>query len=359
MLLYAGIDEAGYGPMLGPLCTAMCVLALEPRANHPLPADGSPPDVWAMLAPDVVRTPKEARASGGVAIDDSKRLKGSNALKTRHPLHHLERGLFAMARTLWGPEQPVPETDRELCARLGTPLPTAPMPESKLTTEPSAAPHEASVDVLGDVQLPLSGTLAEHRLLGARIGSACTRAGLRVLDLTCIRTEPGAFNELLVRRGSKAGASWEAVRRLIARLWASHAVRDAEQIVPRLVLDRQGARRSYADLLRASARGIERVQTIAQTDAKSVYQLEGSGRRLRVIVQSEAETEHFPVALASMAAKYTRELAMERFNRAWSGRLPELKPTAGYVQDARRWLDEVRSAGVAQEAELHALIRKA
>jgi hypothetical protein len=41
-----------------------------------------------------------------------------------------------------------------------------------------------------------------------------------------------------------------------------------------------------------------------------------------------------------MAAKFVRELAMIRFNAYWGDRIPELKPTAGYVQDARRWLSD-------------------
>ena len=43
-----------------------------------------------------------------------------------------------------------------------------------------------------------------------------------------------------------------------------------------------------------------------------------------------------------MAAKLVRELAMMRFNTYWCTRIPELKPTAGYVQDARRWLGDTR-----------------
>jgi hypothetical protein len=62
---------------------------------------------------------------------------------------------------------------------------------------------------------------------------------------------------------------------------------------------------------------------------------------MRVIFEVEAEERHFPVALASMTAKLVRELAMLRFNRYWSGRMAELKPTAGYRNDAWRFLDDI------------------
>ena len=50
-------------------------------------------------------------------------------------------------------------------------------------------------------------------------------------------------------------------------------------------------------------------------------------------------------------------LMMMRFNRYWQARVPELKPTAGYVQDARRWLRDVGS--LATPAERTMMIRRA
>ena len=49
-----------------------------------------------------------------------------------------------------------------------------------------------------------------------------------------------------------------------------------------------------------------------------------------------------PTALASMTAKYLRELAMRPFNAFWRRHIPGLKPTAGYPADARRFLDDIR-----------------
>ena len=42
-----------------------------------------------------------------------------------------------------------------------------------------------------------------------------------------------------------------------------------------------------------------------------------------------------------MTAKLVRELHMARLNRFFRARMPELKPTAGYVQDGRRFVQEV------------------
>jgi hypothetical protein len=58
-----------------------------------------------------------------------------------------------------------------------------------------------------------------------------------------------------------------------------------------------------------------------------------------------------------MVAKLTRELAMHRFNRYWCARCPELKPTAGYNTDARRWLHDMRD--VLNTSDRKAMVRLA
>jgi hypothetical protein len=53
---------------------------------------------------------------------------------------------------------------------------------------------------------------------------------------------------------------------------------------------------------------------------------------------------HLPTALASMTAKYLRELAMRPFNAFWQRQVPGLKATAGYSGDSQRFFDEIRDA---------------
>jgi hypothetical protein len=60
-----------------------------------------------------------------------------------------------------------------------------------------------------------------------------------------------------------------------------------------------------------------------------------------------------------MTAKYLRELRMARLNAFFAERLPGLAPTAGYVQDGRRFLAEIEpllaSAGVQRDALVRAV----
>jgi ribonuclease HII len=75
--------------------------------------------------------------------------------------------------------------------------------------------------------------------------------------------------------------------------------------------------------------------------ARSCYELPAARCRVEFHVGGEARP---PVALASMTAKYLRELAMIAFNEEWSRRVPGLAPTAGYPVDAARWRREAAAA---------------
>ena len=59
-------------------------------------------------------------------------------------------------------------------------------------------------------------------------------------------------------------------------------------------------------------------------------------------MDARADGRFLPVALASMLAKYVRELLMLRLNRYFRAQMPDLKPTAGYFTDGRRYLTEIK-----------------
>ena len=50
-----------------------------------------------------------------------------------------------------------------------------------------------------------------------------------------------------------------------------------------------------------------------------------------------------------MASKYLRELAMRALNDYWRGRVPGLRATAGYPQDAKRFRADIAET----QAKLH------
>ena len=65
-----------------------------------------------------------------------------------------------------------------------------------------------------------------------------------------------------------------------------------------------------------------------------------------------------PAALASMYAKYTRELSMDAFNQWWEQQIPGIKATAGYPQDAKRFLENIKESLEPLDIAMDTLWRK-
>ena len=70
-----------------------------------------------------------------------------------------------------------------------------------------------------------------------------------------------------------------------------------------------------------------------------------------------AEALAFEVALASMLAKYLRELFVEALNRWFVARVPHLTRTAGYYTDGLRFLGDLEREGALSSDERIRLVR--
>ncbi|PHQ78832.1 MAG: hypothetical protein COB69_09175 [Phycisphaera sp.] len=309
-LIYCGIDEAGYGPMLGPLCVGLTCFRVESWDGEHVP------DLWERLSAGVCRNLKELRADkrGKVAIADSKQLKLSNQLKTKHPLVHLERTALALLASV-GVETP---DDAHLFSALGAELPD----EAWYGGEPSA--------------LPVGNSPAEIGIAANVLGSALKAAKIQPEELATKIVSEERFNQIVRDTGTKSEATISAIGqhlRMIATRW-----KDSGEDV-RIVCDRLGARKSYGSMLQRELKGTKAIP-LYESPERSIYTLEGWAGDTKILFETEAENAHLPVAAASIYAKLTRELSMARFNRYFRTMLPELKPTAGYYTDARRWLQD-------------------
>jgi ribonuclease HII len=336
-LILAGIDEAGYGPTLGPMTVALSVWRIESWDQPEVT-----PNLWKLLAPAVSREPARGgagrNASAPVAIADSKKLKRPNDSKSVHPLAHLERGVLGV---LGASAHVEAASDDELLAHLAGHGWRVPWYDG----EP--------------VALPLAWDAAQRRITANLLRGAMNAAGVRLLEARCRLVWEDEFNRVVRETGSKGhvtlGAVGEHLRRIIESLDAITTADDAVQIA----CDRLGGRESYGEELTRHLPGWT-IESTSETQERSRYWLTRGGRRVGVCFQVEAEASYLPVAFSSMIAKYVRELAMGRFNRYWSAQARdlagiELKPTAGYATDARRWLDDGRE--VLSPTDRSALVR--
>ncbi len=297
-LLFSGIDEAGYGPMLGPLCVGCASITVE---------DWDPstraPDLWTLLSDHVARSRKDA--NGRFVYADSKALKGPNSSVRTHPLAHLERGVLAML----GTRGSIPETDTDLYALLGVQTEDAPW----FGGEP--------------ITLPVGNDLGLLKIDTAGLRGAMASKGVALGSIRVGAMGVGRFNALVREHGTKAATTSVMLVEHLTRVRSTPGVTHT-----RVAIDRQSGRTHYARLL---SRVWSSIETLEESPRASRY---GIGDELGIVLISKAEDAYFPVALASMSAKYVRELMMMRFNRYFASRDASLKPTAGYVQDARRWL---------------------
>jgi ribonuclease HII len=319
-LLYSGIDEAGYGPMLGPLCVGRASLRVE--GWEPIAEDGQAarvPDVWEVLSSVVAKTRKEAK--GRITVADSKKLKLASSSVRNHPLVHLERGVLTMLGTIGD----VPRTDLELFEMLGVRI-------------------EDQRWFGGDpIELPVGNEMDLLKIDSNGLRTAMHKSGVELDEIKVHAMGVGDFNEVVRAHGTKAATTAQ----LLLEHLRSVAGVDAEHT--RVVIDRQSGRTHYHKLL---SRVWDEIETLEESARASRYKTDDG---VGVLLVSKADDGYFPVSLASMAAKYVRELMMARFNRYWCAKVPELKPTAGYVQDARRWL--VDAEGVLMDGDRVGLVR--
>ncbi len=315
MFIYAGIDEAGYGPMFGPLLVARSVFAI-PK----LEAGSPPPALWQRLSKAVCRELSGRR--GRIAVADSKRLYTPAA-----GLEHLERGVLAFA-SLAGhrPADVAQLLDclDETCHRDLSHLPWyAPCPQR---------PWQP---------LPCACTSGEIAIARSMLASTCERIGIQVPQLGAAVVFEDRFNELVAATRSKAAASFTFVARHLDAIWRAYGEHQ-----PFVAVDRQSGRSQYRELLADSFPDAQ-IAILDESPLASTYRLTqpaGSrtpARSMTVTFEVEAESRHMPVALASMVSKYVRELLMARFQTWFAHHAPQVKPTAGYASDAQRFWREI------------------
>lgn len=296
---WVGIDEAGYGPNLGPLVLAAVVAET---------ADDRRPDLWGGPAPLMTRA---GGAKDRLWVDDSKRLYRGGA-----GLDRLEAASLAVLAAA-GLVASWPIGLGSLLASLcGCSLDEAELPRW----------------LDGDEPEPFPAACWSERVAGWLATGPFEGAGWRIAGARAVVVGPEAFNALLGPDGRKSRVHAAAFGRLLRWLW--DAPGDGGTTIVRS--DKHGGRHFYADLLEGALPGAE-VQVVAEGPGLSRYVVGGERHRWVVEFAPRADADDGLVVLASILSKMLRERWMAAFNAFWSRRLPGLRPTAGYPTDARRF----------------------
>jgi ribonuclease HII len=330
MQIVAGIDEAGYGPKFGPLTAGRCVLA-----SHDAKDTSPVPDLWARLDGAVSQKPRDPQKR--IAVADSKRLTVSG--KHGHAtVPHLERAVLTFM-TLHDGRVDLPCEVLAMLERL----------DSRHHRREDLPPWYA-VDDSSSEQVPVATTAVAgrngHDADAIRLDAGLLRRAARHAGVHAPGGEPclgvavlceDQYNRRLAGAASKADVAFALIAHHLRRIWDRHAPHH-----PRVFVDRQGGRTRYRQRLGETFPEAD-IHVHEEHAEASEYDLQTSdGRTMAVRFEPKADDNHLPVALASMTAKYVRELYMHRFQRWFAERRPDVRPTAGYGTNANRFAAEIR-----------------
>jgi hypothetical protein len=322
MAVVAGIDEAGFGPVLGPLVVSASAFRIPDAMKAA--------DMWAVLSQAVSRRPSRgARADGRVAIADSKKLYGGR----KGSIEHLERGVLA-ALAAGGVR---PATLRQLLEAVA-PGSLGPLDEY---------PWYRGEDLL----LPLAATADGAVLAGNALRQALASAGAEMLGIRCEPVFAGHYNRHVAATNNKATTLVDTTGRLMDWVWRTWSDEPL-----RIYVDRQGGRTRYLPFLQRLLPG-RMIKVIDETSEFSAYRVPGRRADCEICFMTAGEDRRLPVALASMVSKYLREALMVMLNRYWTGRIPGLTPTAGYYTDGRRFYESILPMARKMGVDLNMLYR--
>jgi ribonuclease HII len=301
LAILAGIDEAGFGPLLGPLVVSGVAFRVPDRQLGDC--------LWDTLRATCAPSPQ--RGGRRLVVADSKRL-----YRSRGGLAPLEQTALVMLAAAGAR----PATWRALLDTV------APGAAERLDRYPWYA--------AADTTLPLSDSVGDVGTRSNAVRRDLADHNVSFLGVDCEPLHEGEYNQLIRSTRNKSvvllGLALRTVDRIIRRA-------PGERV--RLSVDRLGGRTHYRDALMTAVQGYE-LRVVEESPTRSAYALTRSTRVCEIEFVTGGDRKRFPVALASIYSKYVRELHMHAFNRYWSGRIAGLRPTAGYYTDARRWLRE-------------------
>ncbi len=310
MAILVGIDEAGYGPLLGPLMVSATAFSV--------PDDLLKADHWRLLSRAVARRKKNL--AGRLLITDSKK-----AYSRSSGITHLRRTVLASLLTL----------DR--CSR----------------------PPRRADELLDALRCPSAGRLAEYEwyntlsdkglgdddgavgIASAVLSNSLSANNMKLVNMTCRCLDVGYYNRMVSAVKNKATVLFTAVSDLINDAYEGTYDSQSDGML-QIIVDRQGGRIDYTRPLRRMFSELD-LKVIRQDNSLCSYELTGKGRTMRLHFVVKADEKYLPVALASMTGKYVREILVDAINRYFISHCADLKPTAGYWQDGQRFIKDLQT----------------
>ncbi len=300
-------DEAGYGPNLGPLVIGASRWKFEGKNTDPRNA----------LSDFVFDTKGnlakfEAKAgSAGLMIADSKAVYSTGRIKL------LERGVLSSLCAIHGR---VPETVGDLL--------------SMFSVQKSSV-QEDDYFRCEELKLPLDADVDAITMLGDRIANDLSEGEMSLEQLSVALVFPKRFNSSIELLGNKANCLTTESLSLISTMIGATKTEEDDSIDIRC--DKHGGRNRYAPAIQEC---FDDAWVTIEKESRPLSCYSFNKGKTKISFTAKGES-WLPIALASMCAKYVREIFMHRWNRFWIEHLPHLKPTKGYPMDAKRFKKDI------------------
>lgn len=298
MPIILGIDEVGFGPILGPLVITGCVFSIPEEV-----------DFWSCLKESVGKQ-KKGLGNRLLVTDSKKAYSRSSGIK------HLERTTLAFLDQI-----PVPLL--RFSHLLSMVSQTA---NSQLKRYPWHP--KVNEDLLSKKDITATDKLCENM----------EKQDIDLLDVICCYIDVAEFNRRVELSNNKATILIDSILQMIQRVTALASLLNEKHVI--VVSDRLGGRVYYDEMLRSLSDFT--LESQVALSKGSYYTLSSGKQKLDVSFEVGADDKYLPVALSSMVGKYLREKVMGYMCRYFAELQPGLKPTAGYYSDGCRFLVDLK-----------------
>jgi hypothetical protein len=316
MRLILGVDEAGYGPNMGPLVIAASLWRIGSDFNV---LDGMEP-----FLPEF-KAARWSNQSDFVPLGDSKKI------------YQPRQGLSGLSFTVEFFESMIRNPGQQ-----GRPWFELANLAAHDIDRVQANPWYQNAQELTDRNT--ADVLSDSALIFAR--EKMSKLKIELLDFRLRVLDEAYFNDSVIQFGNKAevlgqyslNLAWQVLKDGLPR-YPCHSIE--------IYCDRQGGRKMYSGLLTHTFENshdnisVPLFSATSESSQSSCYSMEYFGIPTSIRFEVDGDSLFAPAA-SSIVAKWMREILMLRLNRYWQNIVGQsLKPTAGYAVDAARFSKEI------------------
>ncbi len=312
-----GIDEAGLGPILGPLVVS--------AAGFSIPSTTNQSDIWQLLSESISSNKKHL--AGRLLICDSKK-----AYTPSTGIAFLEKTVLSCLGCIGKTPTSATELIDVLC------------PDCK--NRLARYPWHKDLS-----QYRIKFNHDDIAISAGAFGKNLEKSRMTLMALKSFCFDVAFYNDMIDKVNNKSTVLFMAVCSLIDQI-----IKGTQHRNYHFVIDRQGGRTKYTRQLRTMFPDME-LKVIDENGSISSYQLSTSYKTVKIDFTVKADATFLPACLASMVSKYLREQLMNCINSYFVAKCRQLKPTAGYWTDGKRFINDLKEIAPQIQYDPNQLIR--